>query len=106
MAKVFATQVEDGVVVLKTWPSAIAFEKTESWCSDEFIYTATSSDFNGDHSFPPAPMFDCDLEPKRECTTEKGSFELVYSDTQRAAHALMCEARRKHFKQPKGKTKK
>ena len=95
MAKVFATLVENGLVVLNTWSSAAQFGKTESWVDEKFIYVAISTDFK--ETWDSEAMYTDDLEPALTDKPPKGSFEFVYSDNQRAAHALMCEARRKYL---------
>ena len=98
MAKVFATLVENGEVVLKTWSSAVVFEKTESWLDEKFIYAVTTSEFKGKHCYPPVPMFsddlDFDIEPVK---SNLPTLDVIYSPDQQRAYKLMFEARNKHL---------
>ena len=45
--KVYATLIEDGEVVLKTWSSKAKFQSTEGWCNPKFISVACTEDLAG-----------------------------------------------------------
>ena len=42
--KVYATQLVDGKVVLKDWPSKAVFQDREGWCNPKFINVAVTTD--------------------------------------------------------------
>ena len=96
MAKVFATLREDNKVVLKTWSSAAAFLKTETWLDEKFITVTTSDDFKGKGSFPLCPMYDEEIE----VTTSKpqgNGFNIIYKENDVASHNLLFQARNQYL---------
>ncbi len=95
MAKVFATLIENNEVVLKTWSSAAAFSKVESWLDDKFIYIATSSDFKG--SFACSAMFSDELDESVDRVTGN-NFNVIKTDNERTAYQLMFDARKAYLK--------
>jgi hypothetical protein len=91
MAKVFATVLEKGNVLLKTWPSAKSFNKTESWLDPKFIYVATSDDFKGKNSFPYNPLFD-----EKISLSDNSLIIRTIHDVN--AHNIMYSARNNHLR--------
>jgi hypothetical protein len=88
MAKVFATLVQNGKVVLKTWSSKKAFQSEESWLDEKFIFSCTSDDMKGGGNL---------CNPMYTYPHENGPFMIVYTPLQLEAHQLMCDARTAHF---------
>jgi len=51
--KVYATELKNnGELVLITWPSAKAFNKTESWIDPRFVQVVTTAEVIGLYSYP------------------------------------------------------
>nr|WP_075497181.1 hypothetical protein [Moritella viscosa]SHO03604.1 Putative uncharacterized protein [Moritella viscosa] len=96
MAKVFATYLKNDTVVLEEWSSAKAFQETESWSDEKFIYIATTDDFKGKASFPLCPLYSEKLERVTE-PNSKG-FSIAHTDNEIKAHNLMFEARNRYLK--------
>jgi len=96
MAKVFATYLKNGEVVLETWSSAKAFQETESWTDDKFILITTSDDFKGKASFPLSPMFDEKIEVSTS-QPEGNGFNIIQTEDEIKAHNLLVDARNKYL---------
>lgn len=95
MSKVFATLIEDNKVVLKTWPSANAFSRAESWVDNKFIYIATSKEFIGDWLV--SAMFDYKVGLDQGGDIMRG-FRILLSKEKIVAHNLMYDARQSYIK--------
>jgi len=96
MAKVFATYLKNGEVVLETWSSAKDFQKNESWTDDKFIRIATTDDFKGKASFPLSPMFDEKIEVSTT-KPEGNGFNIIQSEDEITAHNILVDARNKYL---------
>ena len=96
MAKIFATYLKDNEVVLETWSSAKAFEKSEQWTDNKFILIASTDDFKGKASFPLDPMYtDKLIEPDSDL--KSNGFNITHTENERTAHNLLVEVRNKYL---------
>ena len=89
--KVFATERVNGTVKLTEFSSKRAFEQSNSWIDDKFIFIATSEDFkSGSYSDKHSNY----VAPQRG---HLKSLTVIYSPDQLAANHLLCNAAAKYL---------